>query len=56
MVKLELRYGNRVVRTNGAEEVPGLVLQLIEAGTDGQVAVLHNEPPCDVPVVRVHRA
>jgi hypothetical protein len=45
MVRFQLGDCGGVTSPNGAEQILGLVLELIEIGTDRQAADGHDEPP-----------
>jgi hypothetical protein len=45
MMFLKLRYRDRVAPPDGAEQVFGLVFELIEVGTDWKVTIGHDGPP-----------
>jgi hypothetical protein len=49
----EIRRGFRVASLDRAEQILGLVLELSEIGTNGQVTVRHDEPPLSMPGVRM---
>ena len=55
MKLLQLRQRDGVTSVNIAEEILGLVPELIQVGSDGQATMRHDEPP-EVPGVRWRRA
>ena len=56
MVFLELRDGVWIAAMDGAEQVLGLVLQLIQVRTNGKATIGYDEPPWELPGVRLRRA
>jgi hypothetical protein len=50
---LEIGDGGRIALAESAEQILGLVLELLEVGTDGKFTTGHDEPPSGAPVVRL---
>jgi hypothetical protein len=56
MMRTQGRDCRGVAITNRAEKVLGLVSQLLQVGSNGQVTIGHDEPPSEMPAVRQRRA
>jgi hypothetical protein len=44
-VRAQLGHGGVVATFDGAKKILRLMFELIEIGTNGQVALRHNDPP-----------
>jgi hypothetical protein len=52
VMRSKVNYCRHVATLDGPQEIPGLILQLIEVGPDWNVTGRHDEPPFKRPVRR----